>query len=168
MGLFGINPDHEEALSAYFETAVEDATENGKKEIGYLYYTFDNIMEDGALSEDEYAFEMKFAAELQGGESDLYIMTGTNADDFIGYSENFMCVYDFACDDLPEERIKRNGNGHPYAVSVAGNEALEKMGIDTSDLYVSVRLLYETNKKDSEKVRIHQNSVMAAEKLVGE
>ncbi len=168
MGLFGINPDHEESLSNYFETAIEDVTGNGKKEIGYMYYTVDNVMEDGALSEDEYAFQMKFAAELQGGESDLYITTGTNADDLIGYSANFMSVYDFAGDNLPEERIKRNVDGHPYAVSVAGNEALEAMGIDTSDLYVSVRLLFEMNEDDPKKVRIHQNSVKAAEKLVGE
>lgn len=168
IGLFGINPDHEEALTEYFETAIDDVTENGKKEIGYMYYSMDNIMDDGALSEEEYAYQMKFAAELQGGDSDLYIMTGTNANELEGFSENFMNVYEFAGEDCPEERIKRNESGHPYAVSLAGNETLEGMGIDTSDLYVSVRLLFEMNKDDEGKVKVHNNSVLAAKKLVGE
>ena len=168
IGLFGINPDHEEALTAYFEEAIEDVTENGKKEIGFIYYSFDNVMADNSLSEEESAYQMKFAAELQAGESDLYFMTGTNANDLIGFGETFMNVNDFAGENCSEERIKRDENGYPYAVSVAGNKSLEAMGIDTSDLYVCVRQLYEMNQDDPEKVRLHENSVLAAKKLVGE
>lgn len=168
MGLFGINPDHEEALSEYLETAIDDVTENGKKEIGFIYYSVDNVMEDGTLSEEEYAYQMKLMAELQGGESDLYIMTAANADELVGFSENFMNIYDFAGEDFPKDRVKFNENGHPYAVSVAGNESLEAMGIDTSDLYMSVRLLYQMNEDDPEKVSLHENAVSAAKKLLGE
>ena len=168
MGLFGINPDHEAALNEYFGEAIEDVTENGKKEIGYMYYSFDNIMGDGTMSEEEYAYQMKFSAELQAGDSDVYIMTGANADELAGFSENFMSVYDFVGEDCPDDRIKRNESGHPYAVSIAGNESLEAMGIDTSDLYVSVRLLYRINEDKPKMVKLHDNSVLAAKKLVGE
>ena len=168
LGLFGINPDHEAALSAYFEAEIDDVTENGKKEIGYIYYSFDNVMEDDVVSEEEYAYQMKLVAELQGGDSDLYFMTGTNADELAGFGENFMNVYEFAGEDCPADRIKSDMNGHPFAVSVSGNEKLGEMGIDTSELYICVRQLYEGNKKDEIKVKTHENSLKAAKLLIGE
>lgn len=168
LGLFGVNPDHEEGLNKYFESVIDDATGNGKKEIGYIYYSFDNVMEDDVVTEDEYAYQMKFVAELQGGDSDLYLMTGTNAEELAGFGENFINIYEFAGEDLPEERIKRDENGYPFAVSVAGNKKLEELGIDTSDLYLCVRLLYNANEKDIQKAAIHQNSLKAAKMLTGE
>ena len=168
VGVANITDEKEAVLSEYFLPEIEEVTGNDKKEVEYIYYGFESADQGEMVSEYEYAYQMKLVAEMQAGESDLYLFTGTNAKDLEGFGEGFMEADELAGKQCPEDKIIRNEEGRAFAVSIAGNEMLESLGIDTSDLYVAVRLLYDKNKENENQINIHKNSIKAARLLIGD
>lgn len=167
IGFGELEETHKQKLSAYLEPVIDEITDNDIKEIEYVFYPVQNVMQDDMVSDAEYAYQMKFVAELQGGDCDIYIMSETNTEELAGFGENFINAKELAGDAFPAEKIKCDSEGYPFAVSLSGNEKLSDFGINHEKLYICVRKLYETNAEDEDRINMHKNSINAAKQLIG-
>jgi len=145
---------------------IDEITGNEQKDLFLYQYSVGSG--DTQNAEYEYAMGMKLAAEMQAGEADIYLASGAGIETLKGYAECFMDVSDFAEGDFSDESVLKDENGRAFAVSLKDNPYLANAGIDSSDMYMAVRFLFQSNEKKEEYVKMHENSLKAASFILGE
>lgn len=163
--------DFNEAIQAEFDNIIipvaEDTNEDEEVDSTYYVYNVENPADDELFTEYEYASESKIIVELQVGESFLYILSKANGENMYEVSNCFEPISEFVKEHGDADVLISN-EGYPFAVSLAGNEQLMAKGIDTSDMYIAVKKVYQNEKDDQRKLKVHKNSLNAAKQLLGE
>ena len=131
-----------------------------------MIYGIENPDQDGVVDEYEYSMNIKISAELQVGDSYLYILSKANADDLYGLSDCFENA-ELLKADAESSDLLYDENGRAWAVSLRNNPQFAAMGIDSSELYVAVRFVYTKEQKNEERIKAHDNSIKAARQLIG-
>ena len=134
----------EQALLPY----TDDANGNGSVDV---FVQQINFSQDSASPEIESAVQEKHDMELSNVWSFIFIYDKAEAE--IAFSrESASAVYvdanEWAEGTLDESELLYSSDGKPCGVSLAGSKLLESLGIDASDLYISIRMNYaddETN-----------------------
>ena len=162
-----ITPEMESALVETLAGMTDETTGNNNKDVFLLQYNLSGG-EEAANAEYEYAMSMKLAAEMQAGEADIYIASGSGLDTLKGYGECFMDISAYAGGDVADDMLIKDENGRPFAVSLKGNSYFADAGIDSSDMYIAVRDLFEANKDKKEYAVMHDNSLKVASFILGE
>lgn len=168
IGTYQITEEMQNALSGLISPEIDEITNNKQLDIGYLSYMMNLSESDKSAAEYEYAMQMKLTAELQAGETDIYIISGSNAATLGSYSDCFMNVSEFTGKEYPDDMLIKDEAGRAFAVSLKDNPVLTAAGIDCSDMYLAVRYLFETNEKKEEYILMHENSLKAAAFLTKE
>lgn len=153
-------------LTELLTPATEEITDNDKIDISFDIYPMDaSKAPDVTMVEMESTIGMKLMAELEAGSSYLYLVTKGNLESFYALTDCFVPASLYAGDN---EDVFIDENGKGCAVSLKDNEKLAGIGVDTSELYLAVRSLYERDKEDTEKTKLYENSLKVAEFIVGE
>ena len=165
IGTQDITEEQEAKLSEIIKPEIVEITGNDEIDIDYMTYPIDPNNTDKSASEYEYAMQMKYTAELQAGTTDLYIMSRDNAESNKTYADCFTDISELT--DSADD-VLTDDSGRAYAVSLKNSRALKEAGIDSSDMYLSLRLLFEMNEKKDEYVLNHENALKAAGLLLEE
>lgn len=165
IGTQDITEEQEAKLSEIIKPEIDEITGNDEIDIDYMTYPINPNNTDKSASEYEYAMQMKYTAELQAGTTDLYIMSRDNAELNKTYADCFTDISELT--DSADD-VLTDDSGRAYAVSLKNSRALKEAGIDSSDMYLSLRLLYEMNEKKDEYVLNHENALKAAGLLLEE
>lgn len=165
IGTQDITEEQEAKLSEIIKPEIDEITGNNEIDIYYMTYPINPNNTDKSASEYEYAMQMKYTAELQAGTTDIYIMSRDNAEAKKTYSDCFTEISELT--DSADD-VLTDDSGRAYAVSLKNSRALKEAGIDSSDMYLSLRLLYEMNEKKDEYVLNHENALKAAGLLLEE
>ena len=153
-------------LTEVLAPVTEEITDNEKIDISYDTYSMDaSAVPDAAMAEMESAIGMKLMAELEAGDSYLYLVTKGNLDSFYALTD---CFTDTALYAGDSENVFTDENGRACAIALKDNEKLTGAGIDCSELYLAVRNLYERDKEDEKKTKLYENSLKIAKFIVGE
>lgn len=169
VGNQSIGEESQQIISQNLSSSLDEITGNDQIDILYMNYTIDpgdDVV--GADAEYNYAMQVKFTAELQIGVSDVYIMSAENAKKDSVYSDCFIDVSELSDKHYSEDEVLKDENGKIYAVSLKNSRILNDSGVDTSELYLVVRDLYEKNEKKEEYILNHENSLKAAALLLEE
>lgn len=165
IGTQDITEEQEAKLSEIIKPEIDEITGNKEIDIDYMTYPINPNNTDKSASEYEYAMQMKYTAELQAGTTDLYIMSRDNAEANKTYADCFTDISELT--DNADD-VLTDDSGRAYAVSLKNSRALKEAGIDSSDMYLSLRLLFEMNEKKDEYVLNHENALKAAKLLLEE
>lgn len=144
-------PAQVDALREDVESVIEDSTGNGINEAYIMPLTINENGDPQILQVNH----TKFMVELSMPESYVFIMSKKHADVVLG-TDFFESVDTWAGGDSKEE-----------LVSLAGNEKLTSLGIDTEDLYLGVVRLPESKAGDELEKKRHENGVQYARHLLG-
>lgn len=166
IGVFLVSEEQQNALTDQLASRVDEITGNDKIDIGYTSYTMEIGYTNTDTAEYNYAMQMKLTAELSVGETDLYITSKNNAEAISQFSESFEDVTQIFGENFGEDELIKDENGKAYAISLKNSKLLKDAGIDSSDLYLSLRLLYETHADKDQYVAMHANSMKAALALI--
>lgn len=166
IGLQNFDENVQASINNMVEPVIDEINGNDKLDIDYMIYGIDNPDQDGVVDEYEYSMNIKISAELQVGDSYLYILSKANADDLYGLSDCFENA-ELLKADAKSEDLLYDENGRAWAVSLRNNPQFAAMGIDSSELYVAVRFVYTKEQKNEERIKAHDNSIKAARQLIG-
>lgn len=140
-----------EALQKDAESIVTDATGNGVNEVFFMPLS----MNEGTDAQTLQVMHTKFTVELAMPESYVFIISKKYVEQ-VPESDIFE-----SCD------VWAGGNPGEYLVSLAGNEKLTALGINTEDLYLGVvKLSAENSENELEKAR-YENGVRFGRYLLG-
>lgn len=168
IGPYQITEEMQNSLSEMISPEIDEITDNKQLDIGYITYMLNPDNADKSSAEYEYAMQMKLMAELQAGETDIYILSGSNASYLSSYSDCFMNVSEFSGEEYSDNMLLKDGEGRAFAVSLKDNPVLTAAGIDCSDMYLAVRYLFESNEKKESYILMHENSLKAVAFLTKE
>jgi len=141
----------QEALQAYAEEFISDATGNGVVEA----FVMPICMSDESDAQTIQAGYAKFTVEVTMPEAYVFIMSKVFADR-IAESEI-----------METTDVWAGGSSDEYMVSLAGNEKLEALGIDTQELYLGVVKLFDDKKDDEVEKARYENGVRFGRYLLG-
>lgn len=160
-----------ESVQAEFDNIIipvaEDTNEDEELDSTYYVYNVENPADDELFTEYEYAAESKIIVDLQAGESYLYIMSAANVENMYEVSECFEPVTEFVS-DMGDREVIMSKDGYPFAISMAQSQKLAEKGIDTSNMYIAVKKVYDNEKDEQRRLKVHKNSLNAAKQLLGE
>lgn len=155
-----------ESLKELITPLTEEITENETIDISFDEYSLDATVEPEASEvEMESAISMKLMAELEAGDSYLFLISKNNLDGFHGLSD---CFVDTSVYAEGAENVYTDENGRACAVSLEGNEKLTAAGVDCTDMYLAVRALYERDRDSEQKPKLYENSLKIAKFIIGE
>ncbi len=101
-----------------------------------------NFSRRAGSEEMDYNLQMKLDLQFQRNNAYLFIFDKTEADLMIGREEEdliYSPVEEWAA-SMPSEDKLYMKNGKAYAVSLADNEVIKRLGIKTDDLYLVLRV----------------------------
>ncbi len=162
IGTTPISEESEEKLKEQIAPSIDEITGNKNIDIFLMTYGIDMGSTDNTSAEYAYALNVKFMAELQSGTTDIYIMSKSNAEKNSGYTDCFIDITTLSGSD----DVVRDETGKAVAVSLKDSRILKNSGIDSSDMYLMVRDLFEKNKDSKEYILNHENSLKAATLLL--
>lgn len=140
-----------DTITEMAKNLISDATGNG--EIEALVMPI--CMSDESDAQTIQAGYAKFTVEVTMPEAYVFIMSKVFADR-VAESE-IMETTDVWAGGSPDE----------YLVSLAGNEKLAELGIDTEELYLGVVKLFDDKKEDEVEKARYENGVLFAKYLLG-
>lgn len=126
-----------------------------------------NFSKSNAQAELNYTLQVKHDVEMTQETYMLYIYDKDQAELMLGRegaSDLYSAVSDWTDLNIDEDRLLRTDDGTARAVSLEGNEFLEGIGMDASDLYIAVRNIGQD--KAAEK-KAHESAVNAANLILG-
>ncbi len=155
-----------EQLAEMTSTRIEDVNDDGKQHISFsqLNYT-DEVLQDG---EQIMAYENKRMISFASEEEMLYIFDEfmlKNSIDMPAAEGVFVPVQQWIDTENTNIALYEYGGG-VYAASLADSKLLAELGVDCSDMYVAVRMNYDSENAELEK-RYH-NCVNVANMLLEE
>lgn len=136
-----------------------DATGNGKVEVMLLSQA--DLPESAENAEFNYATSMKFMADLEAADHNIYIVNKNYADKLT--QQECMASRDLWAGDVAEDLCY----GESF-VSLSGNKFFADLGVDTDDLYIGVLSLYDRYKDKEENVKRYENALVVAKELIKE
>lgn len=155
-----------ENLSAKAEENIADTNGDGEKHVSVTQMNFtDEAMQDG---NQILALENKLMAVFASDEEMLFILDEYMLRDVLEISATegiFIPVEEWANSEIAEDRLYNYGGG-VYAVSLEESAILNEMGIDSSDMYVVVKMNYSP--EDEALQKNYENCVTLANALVKE
>ncbi len=161
-----LSDDVKASMTELFSPVADEITDNEKTDISYDIYSIDaSVTPDPSTAEMESAVSMKLMAELQAGDSYLYIISRGNLESFYGITDCFTDTALYAGDN---ENVFKDQTGRACAISLKDNAKLSAIGITNPDLYIAVKSLYERDKDNEEKVKLYENSLKIAQFIIGE
>ena len=151
----------EEALVPY----VDDANGNGSVDVFVQQINFAN---NGTSAEIESAMQVKHDMELSNDGSFIFIYDKAEAD-LIFNRESTSDVYlelgEWVEGDISGRETILSAEGVPCAVSLEGSAMLESLGIDTSDMYISIRKDYSGEERNTS---AQQSAMKAANAMLAQ
>lgn len=135
----------EDALVPY----TADANENGDVDVFVQQINFAN---NGASADIESAMQIKHDMELSNDCSFVFIYDKAESDLIFtreSAEQTYVNVEDWIDGSLDGYDVIYSTNGVPCAVSLAGSSLLESIGIDSSDMYISLRQNYSDDEVNS-------------------
>lgn len=156
----------EETLETAFSEYAEDINEDGETHVSFLQLNFvPEAMQD---AQQFMALENKMMATLASEDEMLYIFDEMMYKDVVSMDETegiFLEVDDWCTENISED-VRYEFSGGVYAVSLKNSAVFKKLGIDSSDLYLAVRMNYQPGKEELEKK--HAASIKLANAIVKE
>lgn len=134
-----LSPDTTEAVKKRINYLAENATGNDKAEVEYKNEIFSEESDINKIQQNN-AVITRIMAEVEVGAKQLYIVDKEIAD----YLLDFECLLPVSewteaeDEDIYEDKL----------LSLCGNSEFEKMGFDTSELYIGVLELRDSKKDD--------------------
>lgn len=156
-------------LTELISPRIDEMTGNENIDILYMQYIYnpsDNEKQE-VMPMDNYAMQMKFVAELQAGDGDIYLIRKDDVAAISYYAECFADVKEFVDGNYEDDFVIKDETGRPYAYSLKNCSAFSDAEYDYSDLYILVRSLTEHNAKKGDYAANYSNSIKAAQALVG-
>lgn len=126
-----------------------------------------NFSDKPGTEEMDYNMQTKLDLQLHADEIYLFLFDKYEADIMIDRDSTelvYVPVSDWA-DKMPEEDMLYTKDGVAYAVSLAGNQKIKDIGINTDDIYITVRI---NNKEDDKSAAVFENSIRMANALIGD
>lgn len=140
-----------DTLTEMAQGVISDATGNGEIEA----FVMPICMSDESDAQTIQAGYAKFAVEMSMPEAYVFIMSQVFADKV---AEGEL---------LEPASVWADGRDDEYLISLAGNEKLEALGIDTGELYLGVVKLFDDKKEDEVEKARYENGVLFARHLLG-
>ena len=167
----GYETERMEGISAELAQSVDDITGDNEKHIFTSSMQL-NSLED-AMKGDQYAYAMvsKLNLEIQTGESYVFIMTKKLFEEFSAngiVADCFEPAENFVPEGFDGSKILSTEQAQGYAVSLEGNRFLEERGIQTQDLCLMVKTLYQVNQDDEKHQALYENAKKAAAYLLSQ
>lgn len=128
----------EEAAKPY----INDADGDGEANVFVQQLNFTN---QPGNEEMDYTLQVKHDLELSNDYSFLYIYDSDEAEIMFNRESAelvYMNVHDWIEGSIDEADIMTTDSGESCAVKISGSKLLEDIGIDTTDLYLAVRMDY--------------------------
>ena len=150
-----ITEQQTQALGELINTQISDADGNGKIETYILNLASAGEMDAQVIQ----AKQTRITLEPQYSESFIFLLSKKYADNFAQFDTSWeeSSVW---TDAAPEE--------DGFMVNLSGCTALEDLGIDTKDLYLTVRKLREDETEDEYKINQHENALKFAKYLINQ
>lgn len=142
-----------------FAKYSRDVNADGETRVFFQQINFTDMP---GSEEMDYNMQMKLDLQFQRGETYIFIFDKQETDIMIG-RESAELIYapvsEWA-DTMPDADKLYTKDGVAYAVSLANNEKIKEIGINTDDIYLTVRC-----RADNEK---YENAVQLANALISE
>lgn len=156
----------EETMEAAFSARSEDINRDGENHVSLSQINFlPEAMQD---AQQFVALENKMMATLASEDEMLYIFDEMMLKDVISMDETegiFLEVDDWCTEKISDDARYTFGGG-VYAVSLKNSAILKELGIDSSELYLAVRMNYQPGNKELEKK--HAASIKLANAIIKE
>ena len=143
---------------------VDDVNGDGEQTAFFQQITFSD---QPGMEEMDYNMQMKLDLQFQRGETFLFMYDKLEADVMISREsaeDIYLPVTEWA-DTMPSEDKLYTKDGVPYAVSLANNEKLKNIGINTDDVYLALRINYSDKEDIAAK---YENAKKLANALISE
>lgn len=150
-----ITVEQTQALGELINTQISDADGNGKIETYILNLAFEGEMDSQVIQ----AKQTRITLEPQYSESFVFLLSKKYADNFAQFDTSWEQSSVWT-DAQPEE--------DGFTVNLCGCAALENLGIDTEDLYITVRRLRDDETEDEYRIIQHENAIKFAQYLINQ
>ena len=156
----------EESIETSLSSLSEDVNQDGEQHVSLSQINFTSeAMQD---AQQFIALENKLMATLASEDEMLYIFDEMMLKDVFSMDETegiFLEVDDWCTEKISDDARYTFGGG-VYAVSLKNSAVFKKLGIDSSELYLAVRMNYQPGKEELE--RKHAASVKLANAIIKE
>ena len=160
-----IDEEMQNTFSVNISESIDEITDDNEK-LAFVQSLPISSVE--ASDEQTYAMITKLSLELQTGETFLFVVNEEFANALSnseGYEGCFMNIEDMGI-DFNEQDVFIADNGNSYAIKLPENNLLNKSGINTQDLYIMIKKLYEREQKDDDMMKMYQNSIKTVEAII--
>ena len=143
---------------------VDDVNGDGEKTV---FFQQINFSDEPGMEEMDYNMQMKLDLQFQRGETFLFIYDKSETDIMIARESAeliYLPVTEWA-DTMPDEDMLYTKDGIPYAVSLADNKKIKDIGINTDDIYLTLRINYSDSDDIAQK---YENAKKLANALISE
>ena len=143
---------------------VDDVNGDGEQTV---FFQQINFSDQAGTEEMDYNMQMKLDLQFQRGETFLFMYDKSETDIMIARESAeliYLPVTEWA-DTMPDADKLYTKDGVPYAVSLANNEKIKDIGINTDDLYLTLRINYSDGDKLAAK---YENAKKLANALISE
>ena len=143
---------------------VDDVNDDGEKTV---FFQQINFSDTPGMEEMDYNMQMKLDLQFQRGETFLFIYDKDETDIMIARESAeliYLPVTDWA-DVMPDADKLYTKDGVPYAVSLANNQKIKDIGINTDDIYLTLRINYSDGDDIAKK---YENAKKLANALISE
>ncbi len=156
----------EESIETSLSSLSEDVNQDGEHHVSLSQINFTSeAMQD---AQQFIALENKLMATLASEDEMLYIFDEMMLKDVVSMDETegiFLEVDDWCTEKISED-VRYESFGGVYAVSLKNSAVFKKLGIDSSELYLAVRMNYQPGDEELEKK--HAASIKLANAIVKE
>lgn len=149
-----LTSDQEDGLKNIMESVISDASGNGITEANISDLSLGGLMDAQMIQ----AKQAKITIEPQFGDAFVFFL---NKEHVITYSE-----YDSW--EQPDVWTDKEPQDDGFTVSLKGCAVLENLGIDTSDLYITVRKLREDETDRELRKKQYDNAIKFARYLLNQ
>ena len=143
---------------------VDDVNGDGEQTV---FFQQINFSDEPGTEEMDYNMQMKLDLQFQRGETFLFMYDKYETDIMIARESAeliYLPVTEWA-DTMPDADKLYSKDGVPYAVSLANNHKIKDIGINTDDIYLTLRINYS----DGEDIALkYDNAKKLANALISE
>lgn len=150
-------------LEIAFEEFTPDIDGNGEKNV---FFQQINLGVDEANAEMAYALQTKHDIGLTENTSHLYIYAKDQAELMVGRDNSediYVSVDEWFNGEYDDSMVIKSGEGTPLAVTLKDSRFFEEHGIDSENLYVSIKLCNEEN---ADNIASYKSALVMAEAMM--
>lgn len=150
-------------LETEMEKYIDDIDGNGEKNVFMQSLVISNMQE---TAEMDYAMMTKHDLELASETSYLFLYDKAKAEQMLSRDDSadvYVPVREWYDGDFESAECIKNAGGIDGAISLKSSTVLQNLGIDASDLYITVRVSYED---DEVNASAQNNAIKLANELL--